>query len=76
MGWLLCPERFIPSWEPGSNNSILNNCDMVKKSFYVSPLIEWENPLDADGVLCQSPQTGTDLDEITIGDSEEEGWLN
>ncbi|MCR4565136.1 MAG: hypothetical protein K5651_03485 [Bacteroidales bacterium] len=53
---------------------------MLKKSElfkeYVSPRVEWENPLDADGVLCQSPQTGTDLDEITIGDSEEEGWLN
>lgn len=48
--------------------------DLFKE--YVSPRVEWENPLDADGVLCQSPQTGTDLDEITIGDSEEEGWLN
>ena len=49
---------------------------MVKKSFYVSPLIEWESPLDEAGVLCQSPQG--DLSDIGIGseEGEDDGWLN
>ncbi len=51
---------------------------MVKKSFYVSPLIEWESPQDEAGVLCQSPQSSGDLGDITIGgeEGEDDGWLN
>ena len=47
---------------------------MVKKSFYVSPLIEWESPLDEAGVLCQSPQSG-ELGDIVVGDDDGSDWF-
>ena len=55
---------------------------MLKKSDsfkeYVSPRVEWESPQDEAGVLCQSPQSSSNLGDITIGgeEGEDDGWLN
>lgn len=46
---------------------------------YTSPQMYWEGGADYQQcVLCQSPTSSSDLDDITIGgeEGENDGWLN